>query len=254
VIFDCHTHWGDCFRHRDGRNPAQWLGTLDPHGITHAIVLPFASLLDAGRIRADNDDIAAVCAASGGRMIPFCTVNTWFVDEAVTELTRCLGTLGHRGVKFHGWLQGQSASSPGMDEVCEIAAQHDVCVLFHDGTPPYSLPSQIALLALRHPRTQIVLGHCGLLDHWREAIAAMNAAPNLWGCLCGPHVAGMREILRRCDTQRLLWGSDFGFTFSDVIEYRLGILETLGLSDSLRRAILSDNPARLLSDPARIER
>jgi len=253
MMFDCHTHWGACFHERDGLDPTRWLQAFDEHGITHAIVLPFGSLLDGGRIPAENDDNAKVCIASGGRMIPFCTVNTWFEKEALAELDRCLGSLGYRGVKFHPWVQGQSVSSPTMDAVCEVAAHYGVPVLFHDGTPPFSLPSQMALLARRHPKTQIVLGHCGLLEHWREAIAALNFADNLWGCLCGPHVAGMREIVRRCDARRLLWGSDFGFTFLDVIGYRLHVMELLGLDDNLRQTIFTDNPARLLkqSDGAR---
>ena len=246
MIFDCHTHWGACFQERDGLDPTRWLSAFDEHGISHAIVLPFASLLDAGRIQSENDVNARVCTASGGRMIPFCTVNTWLEKASLAELERCLGGLGYRGVKFHPWLQGQTIGAAAMDEVCEMAAHHDVPILFHDGTPPFSLPSQMALLARRHPRTQIILGHCGLLEHWREAVAALNVANNLWGCLCGPHVAGVREILRRCDTGRLLWGSDFGFTFLDVIGYRLHVMDVLGLEDSLRHAIFTNNPRRLL--------
>src|SRR4051812_29441923 len=108
MMFDCHTHWGNCFQDRDGLDPTRWLAEFDQHAITHAIVLPFVGLLDAGRIRAENDDNAKVCASSNGRMIPFCTVNTWFENEALAELERCLGALGHRGIKFHPWLQGQS--------------------------------------------------------------------------------------------------------------------------------------------------
>src|SRR4051794_9789206 len=162
MIFDCHTHWGDCFQARDGCDPTRWLQFIGERGVTHAVVLPFAGLLDGGRLRSDNDDVAAVCAKSGGRMIPFCTLNVWFADEAAAELTRCVEKLGHRGIKFHPWLQGQSTAASGMDRVCEMAADYDIPILFHDGTPPYSLPSQIALLARRHPRTRIILGHCGL--------------------------------------------------------------------------------------------
>jgi predicted TIM-barrel fold metal-dependent hydrolase len=104
----------------------------------------------------------------------------------------------------------------------------------------------MALLARRHPRTQIVLGHCGLFEHWREAVAAMNAANNVWGCLCGPHVSGLRELVRRCDRSRLLWGSDFGFTFTDAIGYRLEMMDLLDMEQSLGQAIFADNPARLL--------
>ena len=85
-----------------------------------------------------------------------------------------------------------------------------------------------------------------MLEHWREAAAAMGVAKNLWGCICGPHVAGLKHLIQKCDTSRLLWGSDFGFNFFDAIDYRLHLLDVLDLSDSVRQAILTDNPTRLL--------
>lgn len=246
MIFDCHTHWGDCFTERDGLNPARWLAMLDRYGVTHAFVLPFAGLLHGAKIIQNNDEIAAACKASGGRMIPFCTVNTWYRDDALTELQRCLQALQFRGIKFHPWLQGAPVTSVIMDDVCEIAEAHNVPILFHDGTPPFSLPSQVAVLARRHPRVRMILGHCGLLEHWREAIATLNSSPNVWGCLCGPYPAAMRQIFSRCDHQRLIWGSDFGFSFSDLMGYRLNIMDKLGIGDDVKEAVFNNNPLRLL--------
>lgn len=246
-MIDCHTHWGEAWTERDGLNPRRWLDVLSAHGVERAAVLPEQGLYDAGLIAQDNDRVAAVCAESGGRMIPFCTVNAWRDGEALKELRRCLEDLHMRGVKFHPWVQGASVSAPLMDRVCEAAAEHSVPVIFHDGTPPFSLPSQIALLARRHPRTQIILGHCGLFEHWREAVASLNSTQNLWGCLCGPHLAAMREIVKRCDRSRLVWGTDFGYGLSDVYGYRLPLMDALNLDGATRQAIYKDNPARLLA-------
>jgi uncharacterized protein len=208
-------------------------------------VLPFSGLCDDTRLEQENSDLAAVCAASNGRMVPFCTVNPFCRDKAVAEFQRCVERLAVRGLKLHPWLQGAAPNSPVVDELCEMAAQWKIPVMFHDGTPCYSLPSQIALLARRHPATTIILGHCGLFEHWREAIAAMKYAENLWGCLCGPQVAAASELVRRCDLQRLLWGSDFGFTLTDVVGYRLGLLDLLQLRDDEYETIVAHNPRRL---------
>ncbi len=256
IKVDAHTHWGRAWRERDGADPARWLAVMAGYGVTHAVVLPEIGLIDAGRIADDHDNIAATCAAaarsSGGaggcRMVPFCTASIWYRDDALAEIRRCLGRLGFRGVKFHPWLQGLSVSAPPMDDVCDLAEEYGVPVIFHDGTPTFSLPSQIALLARRHPRVQIILGHCGLFEHYREAIAAMRSMPNLWGCLCGPHLAGLKALVRGrgCDRSRLLWGSDFGYGLSDVLTYRMPLMDQIGMSDADRQAIFSDNPARLL--------
>lgn len=251
---DFHTHWADCFQARDGLDPSRWLEVLTQHGIEQAVVFPYGSLLDDSRLAEENDDLAAVCAASGGRMIPFSTVNPFRADAAAAEFRRSVEGRGMRGLKLHPWLQGAAPNTAAVDELCEMAAHWKIPVLFHDGTPSYSLPSQIAILARRHPSTTIILGHCGLFEHWREAIAAMRYAENLWGCLCGPYVAGLRELVRRCDRQRLVWGSDYGFTFSDVVGYRLGLLKLLGLGDGDYDRILNENPRRLLGEPVNLQR
>jgi len=245
MIVDCHTHWAQCFADRDGLDPAGWFRVPQQYGVTHAVMLPFTGLLHAGRIAQDNTDIAAVAKASHGRVLPFCTLNTWYRDEAISELTRCLDDLGCRGIKFHPWLQGQSVSTAVMDEICEVAADRGVPILFHDGTPPFSLPSQMAILAKRHPSVTIILGHCGMLEHWREAIEAMNSTENLWGCLCSPHPAAIRQLVRRCDASRLLWGSDYGFSFADMVGYRMEMLGAADISDELQNRLLAENPKRL---------
>ena len=246
-MIDCHTHWGRAWTERDGDNPSEWLKVLDRYGISHAVVLPEVGLIHAGKITADHDSIARVSEQSNRRMIPFCTANIWYEQEATDEMERCLDDLGFRGVKFHTWLQGFSVSSPIMDQVCEIAADRGAPVLFHDGTPPFALPSQIALLAQRHPRTTFILGHCGLLEYWREAAEALRCQSNLWGCLCGPHSAGLEHILQRCDRTRLVWGSDFGYSLADCYSYRIGIMHQCGLNESELEAIYLHNARRLLN-------
>jgi len=254
VSVDFHTHWADCFQARDGLDPSRWLAVETAHGVSFAVVFPYTGLMNDARLPAENDDLAAVCAASGGRMIPFCTVNPFRADEAAAEFRRCVEVKKVRGLKLHPWLQGAPPNTDAVDRLCEMAAHWSVPVLFHDGTPCYSLPSQMALLARRHPATTIILGHCGLFEHWREAIAAMHYAENLWGCLCGPSMSSLSQIVRRCDRQRLLWGSDYGFTFQDVVGYRLGLLKLLGLSDGDYDLITTQNPRRLLGSALTLHR
>jgi uncharacterized protein len=207
--------------------------------------MPLESLMNSTCIQRDNDIIAEASRRSNGRLIPFCTVNPRAGVEAMSEFQRCLDTLDCKGLKLHPWLQGVSLSIPEVDALCELAGQRGVPVLLHDGTPCYSLPSQAALMARRHPNTTIILGHCGIFEHWREALDAMEYAKNLWGCICGSHLAALRGIMAKIDIHRLLWGSDVGFGGNDLIDYRMKLLDVLELSAERRAAILTRNPARL---------
>jgi uncharacterized protein len=155
-----------------------------------------------------------------------------------------------RGVKLHPWVQAFSPHARGLDPVCEAAAALGVPILFHDGTPPFSAPLQLAALARRHPRTAIVLGHGGLHDLWREAIVAVETTPNLHVCMCATPVYAMRRIVERCPLDRILFGTDGGLVSQPVQQYvvlRLRQLEALRLTAEQRRAILLDNPERLLA-------
>ena len=71
-------------------------------------------------------------------------------------------------------------------------------------------------------------------------------AENLWGCLCGPYLTALSEVVRRCDPERLVWGTDYGCSFGDIAGYRLGLLDLLRLSDRDYQQITVDNPRRLL--------
>jgi predicted TIM-barrel fold metal-dependent hydrolase len=166
----------------------------------------------------------------------------------VEEARRCLEDLGMPALKFHPWLQGFHASGPVFAEICELAGEKGVPIIFHDGTPTYSLSEQFAGLARRFPKNVFVLGHSGLLWAWRSALEAARQ-PNIWLCLCGPHMRAIEEICRKADPERLLWGTDYGFGFSDSVGYRLNILQAANVPDSLKEKIFGENPLRLLAAP-----
>jgi predicted TIM-barrel fold metal-dependent hydrolase len=246
MIVDCHTHWGMCFEDRDREDPSAWLAVLDRHGVDRAYLLGHYSLHRCDQAAADNDRLARITARAPDRFLPFGTVWPQMGEDAVKEARRCIQALGMKGLKFHPWLQGFSTADPVMSEICDIAGALGAPLLFHDGTPCYSLPEQIGGLARRFPRTRFVLGHAGLLWSWRSALEAMGR-PNVWACLCGPHMRAVEIFCRRADPDRLLWGSDFGFGFADPIDYRLSLIRRADIDDGLRERILGINPLRLFA-------
>lgn len=214
-------------------------------GIELSAVFTFDGLRRPGA--AANDSLAAFAAGGAGRYVAFATVDPNATDAA-QEIHRCVRELGMRGVKLHPWVQAFSPHSPGLAPVCEAAAELGVPILFHDGTPPFSAPLQLAALARRHPRTTIVLGHGGLHDLWREAAAAVAASPNVHLCLCATPPYAMRALVDRCPLERLLFGTDGGLApeaEQRYVDLRVRQIVNL-LSARERTAILEDNPRRLL--------
>ena len=245
MIIDCHTHWGICWQKRDGADPANWLAVLDKHGINKAFLMPHAGIYSMKLCRTDNNTVAAFAAQKPERLIPIGTTWPQMGKEAVEEARRCIVNLGMKGLKFHPWLQGFSTADHNFGEICGLMGELNAPVFFHDGTPCYSLPEQIGGLAKRFPKTKFVLGHSGILWNWRSALSVARH-PNIWICLCGPHMRAMEILCRKADPRRILWGTDFGFGFSDSIEYRLNLILRAKIDDKLREKILGENPLQLL--------
>ena len=245
MIIDAHTHWGICWEERDGADPSRWLEVLDRNGFDRAVVLGHRGLVYMDQIERGNDGVKAACDRSGGRMIPLASVHPAHGDRAVAELERCLRDLGMRGLKLHPWLQGSTVDSPVMDELIRVCGRYNVPLLFHDGTPSYSMPSQIGGLALRFPDVKFILGHSGLLWLWRSALSFGLRCDNLYLALAGCHLAAARAIVAQVPAERIMWGSDFGFGWADPIGYLLHLLDHIEMSDATRSAILGENAARL---------
>ena len=244
MIVDCHTHWGGIWEQSNPSDPSAWLAVLDRHQVDRAVLLPTAGLMRLDMCCDDNDTVARVASREPRRLIPFGTAWIQQGQAAVAEARRCIDELGMRGLKFHTWVQGFSTADPTMIDICNLAAEHDVPVLVHDGTPCYALPEQIGGLARQCPGTKFILGHSGLLWNWRSALEAARL-PNLWLCLCGPHMRAMEILCARAHPDRLLWGSDFGFGRSDTISYRLGAFSGANVSTELKRKILGENAVQL---------
>jgi len=244
VIIDCHTHWGLAWTARDGEDPSRWLRVLDRHGIDQAALMGHANLVRVDHCAADNDRLARLAARAPKRLLPVVTAWPQAGAEGVAEVRRGIDKLGARGLKLHPWLQGFSTADRYLQQMCGLAGEAGLPVVFHDGTPCYALPEQIAGLARRLPGTRFVLGHAGILWFWRSALEAARL-PNVWLCLCGPHMRAMEILCRQADAERIVWGTDFGFGLSDSIDYRLTAFRQARIEDKLRERILGENASRL---------
>jgi predicted TIM-barrel fold metal-dependent hydrolase len=250
MIIDFHTHlgsWGGAILPDD--TSARTVRRLESAGVDGAVVMPFAGLYsNCTDHAADNDRVFAYCAGAPGRLFPAFTVNPFFGAAALAEIRRCAGERGAKVLKLHPWLQGFSISSPEMDAVAGLCRELGVIVHFHDGSPVYAHPLQIARLCRDFPGLVVASGHAGLGDLWREAVAAARRYPDFILCLNGPRELGLAEIIREVPTEQLCAGSDMSTSDPDdvILWFRWAQLRRLGLPEAMRRAVEGKNAARLL--------
>jgi predicted TIM-barrel fold metal-dependent hydrolase len=245
-IIDFHAHLDERWLHVKCDNAADMVGTLDRFEVDAACVFTIMGFYED--CRAHNDALLQRANEYPDRLIPFVTVDPKQGPAAVEELERCLANPRFRGVKFHAWLQAFASSMlrDTMMDILHVAAKHDVPVLFHDGTPPYSTTYQVADLARWSPETKIVLGHAGSADYVDAAAQLIRDYPNLYGCFCGPRPGDLVHLIEVGGADKIIFGSDFGAAGWRLLPERIDNVLEAGLSESQLELVLYANAARLL--------
>lgn len=219
---------------------------LDICEIDKAIVCGYEILKKAGPSIEHNKILSRVCHEHSDRIAGLGTVHLANGSQAVEEARYCIEELGLIGFKVHPWVQGESVFNENMYGLCELCTEKDVPIMFHDGTPPYAMSSQVGLLAKRFPETAFVLGHAGILFYWEEAIEVVNQNKNIYITLCGPHPLAMQNICEKVDADKITFGTDYlGDGNSDLPRYRKNIVDMLKIDPDLLKKIYSDNVLKL---------
>ncbi|KQX48834.1 hypothetical protein ASD40_11780 [Paenibacillus sp. Root444D2] len=247
---DFHVHQPG--RLGDGNYPYRsedYIKFMDKHGIDISVMLTIDGFWQDPV--ACNDYLSEWCVSFPDRLVPFCTVDPRKVG-ADKEVERCVTKLGMRGVKFHNWLQGFSPLETFMAPICEAAEALGIPLFFHDGTPPYSSPLQIAELAARHPKLKVILGHAGLHDLWPEAIAAGRRHHNVYLCMCATPPFAMEQIVAQVPLEQIVFGTDGGLFHTaeqPYVDYRFREFDALEIPMTVKDRILGSNALRLLGRP-----
>ncbi|MBI4024366.1 MAG: amidohydrolase [Verrucomicrobia bacterium] len=245
-IIDFHTHLQDRWFLRPLPSETQFLDGMDRCGVEVSCIYTIMGFY--GNCERENNQLANYARAHPKRIIPFATVDPKLGKPAVEELERCLSNPVFRGVKFHNWLQAfaPSMARETMIEILRCCARHDAPVVFHDGTPPYATTFQIAAMTRWVPEAKIVLGHGGLADYVYPAGQLLRDMPNLYICFCGPKAGDLPYLVEMAGADKVLFGSDFGFSDWKMLAGRLDDVIESGLDNASIEKILHGNAEQLL--------
>lgn len=245
-IIDFHTHLDERWLDNPLPSREDLLAGMDRVGVTISCIFTIQGLY--GDCARHNDALLRHAEQSPDRLIPFVTVDPKAGKAAVEETQRCLSNPLVRGVKFHSWLQAFAPSmvKQTLVDILRCAARHDVPVLFHDGTPPYSTTFQIAAAARMVPEATIVLGHAGLADYVYPAGRLIHELPNLYGCFCGPRPGDLEYLVNIGGAHKILFGSDFGVCEWLLLAERLDNVLQADLDEEVTKEVLFENAERLL--------
>ena len=210
---DAHTHIGRRATPL-GHGVASFLGedlvrNMNEAGLDRAVAFPlgapYTDYSESNRVMAEE------VAKYPERIIGFCRINPNVVPEAtIKSLDHCLGTLKLKGIKLHPEIEFFDPNEEElMDPVYDAARRYGVPIIFHTGMSSKASPGVIAELAARHKDVPVILGHMGVSEYVKLAVAVARQHENIF---LETSVVGwmplLLEAFRGVGTSKLLFGSD----------------------------------------------
>jgi predicted TIM-barrel fold metal-dependent hydrolase len=186
--------------------PDALLRGMDAAGIAQAVIAPEDREIVLHNA-AGNERIARLAKESAGRLIAACSVSPWQGKDAARLLEQAIHA-GARMLVLAPALQGFNPCDDLLDPLLESAATKNVPIYLHSGPHSMAAPTQIALLALNHPRNRFILGHCGSTDYAWDMPAVLNMRlENLWYELSFVRPWAIAGYAALTDESRLIWAS-----------------------------------------------
>jgi len=237
MVIDAHNHLGGPDK-GDGRSqsPEEILAVMDEAGIDRAVVFPFDEAEPGVSFSRCNDYIASASAGYPDRLIGFCRLDPNAGHNAVSELERCIGALGLRGVKLHPSSQNFTLDNPVLAEILDAAQELRVPVVFDTGKK-MSPPSGVAALAASRPRLAVIMAHMNLFD---ESVEAARNNPNVFLGTTGYfNIKRLGLAIRELGAKKIIAGSDSPYIKMQSEISKFDKVE--GLTDDERRCLLGEN-------------
>ncbi|GAB2770159.1 amidohydrolase family protein [Amycolatopsis magusensis] len=192
---------------------ADLVATMDRLGIGTTLISPGERCIAVDN-REGNLQTTSAAAVSGGRLLAYAVATPWRGPAAVDELARAADS-GAVALAVDSVLQGFDLLDGLLDPLLEFARDRGWFVYVRTGTPPSAVPLPLALLALRYPELDFVMGRSGATDFWIDAAPALRQAPNLYADTAyAPWDTVLSEFARdpEIGTSRVVFSTDAPYT------------------------------------------
>ncbi|MEY4551164.1 MAG: hypothetical protein RL685_7359, partial [Pseudomonadota bacterium] len=181
-IIDTHVHLEPGFGGSSLQETLTALDEIRAHGgVATAGLIVIARQGDLELTRSENDRVAELARAGGGRFFAFGSVHPGDGEAAIAELER-IAALGVPGLKLHPNTQHFDLAAPEVERVVRRAAELGLVILF-DAYSPFDPgeTGKFVKLALAHPTARFILAHMGGPRFFDMAVfSVLNAYPKVF--------------------------------------------------------------------------
>jgi predicted TIM-barrel fold metal-dependent hydrolase len=231
-------------------SPEALLRFMDQQGIDYVVALAEMNTMVTGV--STNDRVAAFCRGNE-RLIPFANINPYVTFNQATELERCVGELGIKGLKLYPTYQHFYPNDNKLFPLYERAQALNIPVMIHTGSSvfpgslmKYGDPLFLDEIAVFFPALKIIQSHAGRGFWYDRAFFLANLHENVYMDITGLPPQNLLkyfpDLERNAD--KIIFGSDW----PGIIDIRKNVHAILDLpiSKDTKERILGKNAARLL--------
>lgn len=221
MIFDVHCHLGVDQVFGGEITEEQVLNMYRRHSITGAIVQPnFVSPTLEAQRAAHKRVADFISAHSEFDLYGMATVNPHIpYDDYLAEISYCVEELKFVGIKLHPIAHGCDPLMKDGAKPFQAARELNIPLMVHTGFgSPLADPSHLLPRAKEFSDVQIVMAHLGIVEKVQEAIAVMQAVPNMVADLSLVASFMVPAVVKAIKPERLMFGSDVNANCAMEIE------------------------------------
>ena len=239
-------------------DPRALLGRMDAEGIDRVGLINYVSPDVMGFTDEANPWMMRYAASDPARLIAFGSVNPRFTSDVAGATARVIEA-GARALKVHPPHQVFRANAyldalPGLADLYRVAQDAGVPVTIHTGTSVFpgarsrlGDPMDVDDVAVDFPKLTILLAHGGRPVWMESAFFLVRRHPNVHLEVSGIPPAKLLDYFPRLEeiAAKTIWGTDWPSPGVKSMRSNVNAFLALPLSDATKRAILSDNAARI---------
>jgi uncharacterized protein len=176
-------------------------------------------------------------AQSDGRLVPLARLD--LAEDPIAEARRAIAR-GARGIKLHPRAQAFTVDDARLEPVFALAEEERLPVLIHAGRGMPPIGAHLAAVAERHPGEILILAHAAIVD--QERIADLTAGhANVFFDTSTWSVFDIVALLARVAPEQVIFATDIPYgNHLSALTLVAAVLEQLGASDAIRRAIMGE--------------
>jgi uncharacterized protein len=239
-IIDMHGHLGRYNFPIADHSPGSMVDVMDRIGVNKIICSHMQCMSTS--IEFGNDEVYDAMTAYPGRIHGYVVLFPWSREAVKSEVEKRIQQ-GFSGIKLHS-SNGFSYDVDAYHAGYEIADDLCLPILFHTWGQEDCL-NELRAISKRYPHANLLAAHAGAANE-AGYIELANECPNVYLDLAfsGSYRGLVQRFADAVNPEQIVWGSDAYFFGQG---HQLGKVVGANVSDEIKKMILGENAARIMS-------